>query len=63
MRGCPVLGDSKYRIIDNYTDNSKLMLHAYKISFSISGEKYNFSADLPSHFNNVMNEKSLKIFL
>ena len=33
-----LLGDSKYRISENYPNEKKvLMLHAYKINFSING--------------------------
>ena len=63
MRGYPILGDSKYRILDNYRKNKKfLMLHAYKLYFKISNEKYNFSADLPLEFKETLKEKYLKIF-
>ena len=63
IRGHPVLGDSKYRILDKRYDNKDLlMLHAYKINFSIDGVKYNFLADLPSAFKKKLKEKYLKIF-
>ena len=46
IHGNPVLGDSKYRISKNYpSKNNLLMLHAYKIKFSIANTKYDFSAD------------------
>ena len=61
-RGCPVLGDSKYRISDNYSKKNNLMLHAYKINFSIAGIKYSFSAELPSIFKDTLKQKYLKIF-
>jgi len=38
------------------------MLHAYKINFSINGTKYNFSAEPPLTFKNILKEKYLKIF-
>ena len=38
------------------------MLHAYKIKFSIAGIKYNYSAELPFAFKNILKEKYLKIF-
>ena len=60
--GCPILGDSKYRILDSYPNKkNKLMLHSYKINFSIDGTKYNFSAELPISFKNMLKEKYLKI--
>jgi len=37
-------------------------LHAYKINFSIAGTKYNFTAELPISFINILKEKYLKIF-
>ena len=61
-RSCPVLGDSKYRISDNYSKKNNLMLHAYKINFSIAGIKYSFSAELPSIFKDTLKQKYLKIF-
>mgnify|MGYP001217893809 CR=1 FL=1 len=62
IHGHPILGDSKYRISE-YKGNKKntLMLHAYKINFSIDGTKYNFLAELPIHFKNTLKEKYLKI--
>ena len=63
IRGCPILGDSKYRMHKNYSNKKEtLMLHAYKINFSIADTKYNFSADVPTTFRKVLKEKYLKIF-
>ena len=63
IRGCPILGDSKYRIHKNYSNKKEtLMLHAYKINFSIADTKYSFSADLPTVFKKILKEKYLKIF-
>lgn len=63
IHGHPILGDSKYRINRNsYTKKNNLMLHAYKINFSIAGVKYSFTAEPPSNFTNFLNEKYLKIF-
>ena len=63
IRGCPILGDSKYRMRKNYSNKTEtLMLHAYKINFSIADTKYNFSADVPTTFRKVLKEKYLKIF-
>jgi len=63
IRGCPILGDSKYRIHKNYSNKKEtLMLHAYKINFSIADTKYSFSADVPTTFKKVLKQKYLKIF-
>ena len=63
IHGHPIFGDSKYGIshINNNKKNN-LMLHAYKIKFSIAGTKYNFSAEPPIEFKNILKEKYLKIF-
>jgi len=61
--GCPILGDSKYRIYGNYSKRPEtLMLHASKINFSIADIKYSFSANLPESFRKILKEKHLKIF-
>ena len=63
MHGNPILGDLKYRLFDeNKSKNSQLMLHAYKINFTITGVKYSFSAEPPNYFKNVIKEKYLKSF-
>ena len=63
IHGCPILGDAKYRIDKNYSNKmTTLMLHAYKINFSIADTKYSFSADLPIAFKKILKEKYLKIF-
>ena len=63
MHGYPILGDDKYNILQNYVKRkNNLMLHAYKINFSIAGNKYNYCAELPLVFNNFLKEKYLKIF-
>ena len=63
IHGCPILGDIKYRMSKNPPGKrNNLMLHAYKINFSIAGIKYNFSAELPSAFMNILREKHLKTF-
>jgi 23S rRNA pseudouridine955/2504/2580 synthase len=62
IHGCSVLGDNKYRIFAGKTNKKNLlMLHAYKINFSIAGSKYSFSAELPFSFKNILKEKYLKI--
>ena len=64
MTGHPILGDTKYRISNKYiSKNSNLMLHAYKINFSINHLKYNFTANLPEHFEKFIKEKYLKTYL
>ena len=63
MYGHPILGDKKYRFSNkNKSQNSTLMLHAYKINFSIDGIKYNFSAEPPDIFKKFIKEKYLKIY-
>ena len=62
IHGCPVLGDDKYRIYPNKMKKNTLMLHAYKINFSIAETRYSFSAELPLTFVNALKEKYLKIF-
>ena len=63
IQGTPILGDSKYRISENKPlYKNALMLHAYKINFSIANTKYSFSAELPLSFKNVLKEKYLKIY-
>ena len=63
IRGCPILGDSKYRLVTNYPKKKEtLMLHAYKINFSIANTKYSFCADPPITFKKILKEKYLKIF-
>ena len=60
--GNPILGDEKYRITRNHIfKNNSLMLHAYKINFSIDSIKYNFTAEVPDIFKNTLDEKYLKI--
>ena len=60
--GNPIIGDSKYTILNKKNRNEKkLMLHAYKIKFMINNKKFNFKADLPNYFNNYLNKKRLII--
>ncbi len=62
IHGNPILGDSKYRISSNSpSKKNTLMLHAYKIKFSIAGKKYSFIANPPLEFKKTLNEKYLKI--
>ena len=62
IHGCPILGDDKYRITPNKRKKNILMLHAYKINFSIAETRYSFSAELPLTFANTLKEKYLKTF-
>jgi 23S rRNA pseudouridine955/2504/2580 synthase len=62
IHGCPILGDDKYRISPNKMKKNVLMLHAYKINFSIAESRYSFSAELPLSFKNTLKEKYLKTF-
>ena len=62
IHGCPILGDSKYRMSSHPVKKNALMLHAYKINFSIDGIRYNFVAETPTAFKKILKEKYLKIF-
>ena len=63
IHDCPILGDSKYSISANKLNKKKkLMLHAYKINFSIDGIKYVFFSELPLDFKKTLKEKYLKNF-
>jgi len=62
ISGYPILGDSKYRMSPKPVKKNTLMLHAYKINFSINGIRYNFVAEPPSSFRKILKEKYLKIF-
>ena len=63
IHGCPILGDAKYRLSkNNYSKKNDLMLHAYKINFSIAGIKYNYVAEPPTSFKNILKQKYLKIY-
>jgi len=63
MHGHPIIGDNKYRIGDfKFGKNNYMMLHAWKISFSVSNIKYKFVASLPVEFQNIIKEKRLKIY-
>jgi len=63
MHDHPILGDSKYRISDNYKNKKNtLMLHAYKINFSINGKRFEFAAEPTVAFKRALKEKYLKSF-
>jgi len=62
IHGSPVLGDIKYNLSNKLSKKkNSLMLHAYKIYFSINEKKYNFTINPPSNFTDTLREKSLKI--
>ena len=64
LRGHPILGDTKYRLDSTKTSKkNSLMLHAYKINFSIADIKYSFKAEPPKNFKTILEEKYLKTFL
>ena len=61
FHGNPILGDTKYRLKENNPEKkNNLMLHAYKINFSINGIKHSYFADPPTIFKNTLKEKYLK---
>ena len=63
IHGNPVLGDTKYGIsLKQPGKKNILMLHAYKINFSIAEKKYSYTADPPLVFKNILKEKYLKIY-
>ena len=47
--GFPIIGEKKYSNLSS-AKNSKLMLHSFEIKFKINNLKYNFKADYPKHF-------------
>ena len=63
IHGNPILGDNKYRF-NTKAKHSKtsLMLHAYKINFTIENIKYKFLAQVPELFEKTLKEKYLKNF-
>ena len=63
IHGFPILGDTKYMLSNNYQKKeNSLMLHAHKINFSISGFRYNYTAELPLTFKKKLKEKYQKNF-
>ena len=63
IHGKPILGDTKYTISHTFRNHkNKLMLHAYKINFSINDKKFKFLAELPTEFEKTLKEKYLKIY-
>ena len=63
IHGNPILGDDKYRLSENHPNTKNtLMLHAYKINFSINATKYKYTAEPPLAFKKILKEKYLKIY-
>ena len=63
IHGHPILGDKKYRFLGkNSKKNNSLMLHAFKINFTIDGIKHRYIAELPEIFKKTLKEKYLKIY-
>ena len=63
IRGHPILGDSKYRNANvKKNRNNFLMLHSYKINFTINKKKYNYVAEPNFTFRKSLKEKYLKNF-
>ena len=63
IRGLTLIGDNKYKISGKLANRNNLMLHAYKMSFSINNIKYNFTARISMDFEYVLKKKYLKIDL
>jgi len=60
--GHPIVGDNKYNFhLHKLSKKGTLMLHAYKLNFSINEIKYNFSVKPPLQFEKFIKEKYLKI--
>ena len=63
LHGHPILGDVKYRLFSQKRSSKNfLMLHAYKINFTINLTKYSFFAEPPDEFKKNLKEKNLRIF-
>ncbi len=61
VRGNPIYGDQKYKLINNkISTNKNLMLHSYQIKFKINKKKYTYTALLPSYFKKLLITKRLK---
>ena len=59
----PVIGDMKYNLYNkSFRQNSYLMLHAYKIGFSVNDLIHEYRAELPIVFKKTLKEKYLKNF-
>ena len=61
IRGHFIIGDNKYKSFNKMIKrDNNLKLHAHKISFTIDNLKYNFSAEIPKDFKNLIKKKYLK---
>ena len=61
IHGCPILGDTKYRMSKNpLRKKNNLMLHAYSIKFMVNKVKYNYEVKYPGYFEKVLNKKKLR---
>ena len=60
----PIIGDIKYNLYNkSFRQISNLMLHAYKIGFSVNDLIHEYKAELPIIFKKTLKEKNLKNFL
>ena len=50
-----------HSFLENHKKNN-LMVHAYRIEFSIDNKKYKYIAEPTSQFKNILKEKYLKFF-
>ncbi len=62
LLGHPIMGDSKYNLVNQNNINKKdhLMLHSYEIKFMINEKKYTFRAPLPVYFEKYLKIKRLR---
>ena len=54
---CPIIGDKKYN--QDHYDDTKLMLHAYRLQFTFHGKPYTFIAPPPQYFTDEINKFGL----
>ncbi len=59
---CPIVGDRKYNIGNNYY-SEKLKLNACYIKFNFKGQEFEFQSTLPSHFLDFMKKNKLNFKL
>ena len=55
-----IIGDSKYRINNNYIDE-KLQLNAFCLKFNFKNKKYEFKGSFPQHIIKFLKKIKLKI--
>ena len=58
--GHPILGDSKYDLLNNINKGRNLLLHSYSIKFIINNKKFNFVVDIPEYFRKMLISKKLR---